>query len=111
MSKEFRKTAIAAYKERKVVAGIYVIRCSTLDRKWVGLAPNLSTIWNRFLFELRNGSCRCHTLQSAWNSQGEDKFLFEEIEPFEEDDSIHSHDRERKERLAHWCAELQAEQL
>lgn len=111
MSKEFRKAAIAAYKERKIVAGIYVIRCKSLDKKWVGQALDLSTIWNRFLFELRNGSCRCRTLQTAWNSEDKDNFSFEEIEHFDEDDAIHSHDRERKERLAHWGKEFQAEQL
>jgi hypothetical protein len=37
-----RKAAIAAYKERKTVAGIYVIRCAASGGAWVGQAPNLA---------------------------------------------------------------------
>jgi hypothetical protein len=40
---EDRKAAIAAYKERKSVAGIYVIRCAASGEAWVGQAPNLDT--------------------------------------------------------------------
>ncbi|MET4040164.1 hypothetical protein ABIC03_001849 [Bradyrhizobium sp. RT6a] len=42
-----RKAAIAAHKERKTVAGVYVVRCAASGEAWVGQAPNLDTIQNR----------------------------------------------------------------
>ncbi|MET4276026.1 hypothetical protein ABIB68_004682 [Bradyrhizobium sp. F1.2.2] len=48
-----RKAAIAAYRERKTVAGIYVIRCAASGEAWIGQAPNLETIQNRIWFSLR----------------------------------------------------------
>ena len=47
MKGEDRKRAVAAYKERKVEAGIYVVRCLASGQVWVGSAPDLSTIQNR----------------------------------------------------------------
>ena len=38
-----RKAAIAAYKERKTIAGIFVIRSKASAEQWVGQAPNLET--------------------------------------------------------------------
>ncbi len=48
-----RKAAIAAYKERKTVAGIFVIRSKASAQQWVGAAPNLEKIQNRIWFTLR----------------------------------------------------------
>ncbi len=62
-----RKAAIAAYKERKTIAGIYVVRCAASGEAWVGQAPNLETIQNRIWFSLRQGSHTCRSLQAAWN--------------------------------------------
>ena len=42
-----RKAAIAAYKERKTVAGVFVIRCKASSEIWVGQTPNLEKIQNR----------------------------------------------------------------
>ena len=50
-----RKAAIAAYKERKTVAGIFVIRSQASAERWVGAAPNLEKIQNRIWFTLRQG--------------------------------------------------------
>ena len=47
MRGEQRKAAIAAYKERKVVAGIYAVRCSATGQCWAGAAPDLSTVETR----------------------------------------------------------------
>jgi hypothetical protein len=104
-----RKAALAAYKERKVVAGIYLLRCLATGQRWAGQAPDLSTIRNRVWFMLRHGSHRGRSLQAAWNANGEDAFTFEELERLDEKALEAGRERVMKARLAHWCAELGAE--
>lgn len=109
MRHEDRKVAVAAYKERKVVAGIYLLRCLATGERWAGQAPDLSTIQNRIWFTLRHGSHRGSGLQAAWNAHGQDAFAFEEIERLDEKALEAGRERVMKARLAHWCAELGAE--
>ena len=104
-----RKAAITAYKERKTIAGIFVVRCAPSGEAWVGQAPNLETIQNRIWFTLRHGSHRGRSLQAAWATHGEDAFAFEEIERLDEKALEAGRERVMKARLAHWCAELGAE--
>ena len=68
-----RKAAIAAYKERKTIAGIFVIRCKASAEAWVGQTPNLEKIQNRIWFTLRQGSHTCRSLQAAWTAHGPDE--------------------------------------
>ena len=65
-----KKAAIAAYKERKTVAGIYLVRSKASAETWVGQAPNLEKIQNRIWFTLRQGSHQCRSLQAAWAAHG-----------------------------------------
>ena len=55
MKRDDKKAALAAYKERKPEPGIYVVRCAATDQVWGGAAPELSAIWNRVSFALRQG--------------------------------------------------------
>jgi hypothetical protein len=111
MKREDRKAAVTAYKERKVVAGIYAVRCVPTGQQWVGRAPDLSTIQNRLWFTLRHGIDTHQTLQASWREHGPDGFIFEEIERLEEKEEMLAYIRERalSERLAHWGAKLEAE--
>lgn len=62
MNKVGRKAAVAAYKERKVEAGAYVVRFTASGQAWVGSAPDLATIGSRIWFSLRQGGnpfCTC----------------------------------------------------
>lgn len=111
MSEQDRKAAVAAYKERKVVAGIYTVRCAASEQCWVGRAPDVSTIRNRLWFTLRNGSNPHRTLQAAWGLHGADAFRFEVIEQIEEEEDAYIRDRLLKGRLDHWLAALQAERI
>ena len=104
-----RKAAIAAYKERKTVAGIFVIRSTTSVQQWVGGAPNLEKIQNRIWFELRQGSHTCRSLQAAWTAHGPDDLSFEACERLEEEATPYIRDALLKERILHWRAELGAE--
>src|SRR5882762_3989677 len=102
MTSETRKTAVAAYKERKVVAGIYAVRCLTVGRQWVGHAPDLSTIQNRLWFMLRHGNSPHGGLQAAWRDHGAESFTFAEIERLEDESLGFARDRVVKDRLGYW---------
>ena len=106
-----RKAAIAAYKERKTIAGIYVVRCAASAQAWVGQAPNLETIQNRIWFSLRQGSHTCRSLQAAWNAHGEAGLSFGECERLEDEESDYVRSALLKERQLHWRAELNAEAI
>jgi len=102
-----RKAAIAAYKERKVAAGIYAIRCPATGEIWVGRAPDLDSIWCRLSFELGAGSRRTPGLQAAWNAHGTEGLSFEVLEKVDEEID-YVRDRLLKSRLDHWVAALGA---
>jgi hypothetical protein len=104
-----RKAAIAAYKEQKVVAGIYAVRCLPRAKVWVGSAPNLGTIQNRVWFALRQNASANRALQAAWNEAGADAFSFEIVERLEEEISAYFQAAALKDRLQHWRAALEAD--
>ncbi|MBN8989553.1 MAG: GIY-YIG nuclease family protein [Rhizobiales bacterium] len=104
-----RKAAIAAYKERKTVAGIFVIRSKASAQRWVGQTANLEKIQNRIWFSLRQGSHTCRSLQAAWTAHGPENLTFEECERLEEEETAYVRDALLKERVKHWRAHLGAE--
>lgn len=104
-----RKAAIAAYKERKTIAGIFAIRCKASSHVWVGQTPNLDKIQNRIWFTLRQGSHTCRTLQAAWTTHGPDSLTFEECERLDDEETAYIRDALLKERTLHWRKELGAE--
>lgn len=106
-----RKASIAAYKERKTVAGIYVVRCTASGEAWVGPAPNLETIQNRIWFTLRQGSHLCRSLQAAWNAHGEPALTFGECERLEDEETDYVRNSLLKERVAYWRTALKAEAI
>lgn len=112
MRSDDKKAAIKAYKERKVAAGIYLVRCAASGGIWVGQTPNLEGIQNRIWFTLRNGSHPQQDLQRAWRDHGAEKSLtFDVIEQLPEEESAYVRDALLKERLAHWRATLQAQAI
>jgi hypothetical protein len=104
-----RKAAIAACKERKTFAGIFLIRCKATAETWVGQTPNLEKIQNRIWFSLRQGSHPCRSLQATWTTHGPDGLTFEECERLEEEETPYIRDALLKERALHWRAQLGAE--
>jgi hypothetical protein len=113
MKGQERKAAVAAYKQRKAVAGIYAVRCMPTGQHWVGRTPDLGMIQNRIWFTLRHGSHMIATLQQAWNAHGSDAMTFEVLERFEEEEEELAYVRESalKERAAHWRKELNAAEM
>jgi hypothetical protein len=106
-----RKAAITACKERKTIAGIFVIRCTASPETWVGQAPDLEKIQNRIWFTLRHGSHRCESLQTAWNTHGPENFTLEACERLEDEKTPYIRDALLKERLLHWRSALGAEAI
>jgi hypothetical protein len=104
-----RKAAIAAYKERKSVAGIFAIRCTATAEVWIGQTPDLEKIQNRIWFTLRQGGHPCRSLQAAWTAHGPDSFTFEACERLEEEEVPYVRAALLKERALHWRTELGAE--
>lgn len=100
-----RKDALAAYKKRDVVAGIYALHCA--DRKWVGYTPDLSVVQNRLRFSLRMGSHPSKDLQAAWNDRGTSDLVFETLEEFDPD-AIPA-GAALQARLAAWRSKLNAQ--
>lgn len=108
MKREDRKALAADYKERKVVAGIYVLRCMATGQQWAGRAPDVATIWNRLSFTLRTGANPHRTLQAAWREHGADAFAFDIVERVKAENLDLGWERGLRDRLAHWCATLGA---
>jgi predicted GIY-YIG superfamily endonuclease len=107
-----RKALLRDYKERKVAAGIYAVRCATTGEVWVGATPDLSTRQNRVWFSLRLGSHQEPTLQAAWNTHGADALVFEAVESIDSEglDSFGRASR-LKDRREHWIEALNAKGL
>jgi hypothetical protein len=105
---EARKLAIADYKKRTSVAGIYAVRCRSTGEAWVGQALDLDKIQNRIWFSLRMGSHSNRDLQRVWSKHGEPGLSFEILERLKEEDLPYVRDTLLKERLAHWRATLNA---
>jgi len=108
MEKQARRQAIAAYRERKPIAGIYAIKCQESSLFWVGHAPDLATIGNREWFTLRCGSHTCQSLQRAWSAAGEAAFSFVELETIDPDDPPPALQKHLQRRKEFWCGELAA---
>lgn len=106
-----RKAAITAYKERKTIAGIFVVRCPVSGEAWVGQAPNLETIQNRIWFSLRQGNHTCRSLQAAWTTHGEAALTFNECERLEDEEIAYVRNALLKERMLRWRTELKAEAI
>lgn len=111
MDRNERKAATAAYKEKKVVSGIYAVRCLPPGQVWLGRAPDLATIQSRLWFTLRQGGHPHRLLQEAWSSYGAEAFEFEIIERIEDDEPAYARERRLKERLEHWLQRLQASRI
>jgi hypothetical protein len=111
MDREQRKAAVAAYRERKTMAGIYAVICHASDLRWIGRAPNLSTVQNRLWFTLGQGSHPHQALQAAWNQHGPNAFSLDIIERLEDVTMAYVRDAILRDRLSHWCSTFGADAI
>lgn len=75
-----RKALLRDYRDRKVEAGIYAVRCIVSGQAWVGATPDLSTRQGGLWFTLRHGTHRDQALQAAWTAHGEAAFAYEPLD-------------------------------
>ena len=110
-SKETRKEAARNFKEQKVIAGSYAVRCAATGNVWVGSSRNLDATKNGCWFMLRSGSHQEKSLQAEWNAQGEQAFEYEVLEALGDD--VHSLNVASllKEMKSMWVARLGASPL
>jgi hypothetical protein len=111
MDRHQKKAVVAAYRERKTVAGIYAVVCRPSEQRWIGRALDLSTVQNRLWFTLRQGGYPYPTLQAAWNRHGPDAFSLEVVERFEHETMAYGRDALLRDRLSHWCSTFGAEAI
>jgi hypothetical protein len=111
MRNDERKAAIAAYKERKTIGGVYVVRCTASGELWVGQCPNLDGIQNRVWFTLRLGTDPNQSLQTAWRQHGAEHFQFEVLEQTDEDEPNYVNPALLTERAAQLRLALKANRL
>lgn len=103
-----KKAAIAAYKERKTIAGIYAVRCAASGEQWVGQTPDVDAIQNRLWFGLKLGNHPYRDLQRAWTAHGADSFSYAVLERLPEEELDFARTAALKARLVHWRATLGA---
>ena len=108
MKSEAKKLAIADYKKRASVAGIYAVRCVMTGEFWVGQALDLDKIQNRVWFSLRMGSHARADMRHAWSTHGEAALSFEILERLKDEELSYVRDALLKERLTYWRATLNA---
>lgn len=112
MEKQRRREAVQAYKEKKVLQGIFAVRCAATGETWLGMSRNLDAQQNSIWFSLRMGSHRNKPLQAAWTGNGEAAFSLEVIEVVDTEKlSPYMRESRLKERLAHWLGEMSAQPL
>lgn len=80
MDNATKRRAIRAYRERKLVMGIFAIRCRASGQVWVGQSRNLDTLQNRIWFALRLGNYSNQPLQDAAARHGLDALSFEPLQ-------------------------------
>ncbi len=83
MDKPSRKALKEQYQSRKVVGGVYCIRCSGRDHIWFRATTNMQGAKNRFLFSLSTDLCPEICMMDAWKESGASQFSFEVIEEME----------------------------
>ena len=111
MEKQDRKAAIAKFKERKSVSGIFAVICTATGEVWVGTSRNLDAQQNSLWFSLRHGSLPFRSLNEAWMVHGEKQFRFEELDRLKDDFSELLRAGELKKRQKLWADRLHASLL
>ena len=79
-----KKAASRAYKERKVVGGVYTITNTVNGKYIVGHTANLDGIRNRFQFAVTTGSAVDPRMRADWAQHGAQSFRLDTLEELEQ---------------------------
>ena len=112
MDKSLRRQAVRDFKERKVLRGVFAVRCIPTGEVWVSASRNLDQQQNAIWFGLKNGGYINRAVQAAWTAHGEAAFAFEVLETFD-DEAMGDLARAdlSKARAAYWRDKLGAAKL
>jgi hypothetical protein len=103
-----RKAAIATFRERKPVPGIYAVRCLSSGQIWLGQAKDMTSVQNRHWFALRMGSHTNRIMQAAWTSHGESSFSLDTVEILAGEDDDVALSSQLRDALKRWRTKLAA---
>ena len=107
-----RKQLVRDFKERKVAAGAFAVRCVPSGQVWVDVSPNLHNRQNSLWFSLRLGSHPNRALVQAWKDHGEAAFTYEVVEELPDAErSQWEMTNALKDLSARWREALSAEKL
>lgn len=83
MDKQDRKAMLAAYKQRKVIGGICVIKNNANGKMLLAAVVDLQGYRNRFEFSKTVSGCADPRCQKDWEKFGSEVFSFEILEELE----------------------------
>ena len=109
-SKQNRKDIKKNFLQTHTPMGIYIIKDSMSDNKYIGSSKNLDGIKNRHIFELKTGMHKIKELQDAWKNYGEKGITFDvldKLEPKEDSKYDYSEDLATLEDL--WFEKLKSD--
>jgi hypothetical protein len=86
MEKHLRRQAVRDFKERKVLRGVFAVRCAATGQVWVGASRNLDQQQNAIWFGLKSGGYINRAVQAAWTAHGQAGLAFEVLETFDDED-------------------------
>ena len=83
MEKLNKKERMEQYKNRKVIGGIYSIRCKDGGHQWIKSTKDLQGQKNRFDFFVSTEFCPEPGMSPDWKQYGAKSFTFEILEELE----------------------------
>ncbi|MBI1198388.1 MAG: GIY-YIG nuclease family protein [Phenylobacterium sp.] len=109
MDKPTRRQMVRDYREQKIDAGVFAVRCAATGEVWVGGSRNIDKQQNGVWFGLRTGGHANRQMQAAWTAHGEASFAFEVLERIETEEmtplGLSDHIKSREQ---HWRETLGA---
>ncbi|MDD5017481.1 MAG: GIY-YIG nuclease family protein [Eubacteriales bacterium] len=87
MDKQSKKEILAAYKQRKVIGGVYTITNTANGKILMLMTTDIAGSKNRFEFSQKTGSCISFQLQDDWKQFGANAFSFDILESLEKKES------------------------
>jgi hypothetical protein len=87
MDKSSRKALKEKYQNRKIVGGVYCIKCKDRDEVWFRATEDMQGAKNRFHFFVSTDSCPEPSMMDAWKETGAAGFSFEVMEELERNET------------------------
>lgn len=103
-----RKDLIREYKERRRIAGVFMVKNTANGKVLLGSSLNIDGPLNSHRFMLRIGKHLNEELQQDWGTFGEESFTFEILETVPENDDPHVNVEEELSLIEQiWIEQLQ----